>query len=121
MTNQQLDHFRSILEKQRNDINRQINDEEERAKENTASASDVAEISAQMIDTDTALSIGQNLTNQYNAIEEALARIDRGTYGKCQECGKDISIKRLEALPTATTCTEDAARAEEEMEEPATL
>lgn len=37
-------------------------------------------------------------------IEEALARLDSGTYGRCQSCGGAIPRERLEALPTATTC-----------------
>lgn len=36
--------------------------------------------------------------------ESALGRIADGTYGICGECGRDIPIKRLRALPTATRC-----------------
>ncbi|HET9731099.1 MAG TPA: TraR/DksA C4-type zinc finger protein [Acidimicrobiales bacterium] len=35
---------------------------------------------------------------------EALARLDAGTYGRCQNCGEQIAAERLEALPTAATC-----------------
>jgi RNA polymerase-binding protein DksA len=34
-------------------------------------------------------------------IDEALQRIDDGTYGQCARCGKPIDEKRLEAMPTA--------------------
>jgi DnaK suppressor protein len=37
-------------------------------------------------------------------IDEALRRIKDGTYGKCQSCGKDISVARLEAVPHARLC-----------------
>jgi RNA polymerase-binding protein DksA len=37
-------------------------------------------------------------------IDEALRRIDRGEYGKCVECGKQIGKKRLEAVPHARLC-----------------
>jgi DnaK suppressor protein len=37
-------------------------------------------------------------------IKEALARIDDGTYGKCEECGENIGIERLEARPVTTLC-----------------
>mgnify|MGYP000870999839 CR=1 FL=1 len=37
-------------------------------------------------------------------IEEALRRIDDGTYGKCEECGKAIAAKRLDLLPYAPLC-----------------
>lgn len=37
-------------------------------------------------------------------INEALERIDEGTYGICEECGEEIRIKRLEARPVASYC-----------------
>ena len=37
-------------------------------------------------------------------IENALKRIDDGTYGYCEETGESIGIKRLEARPVATLC-----------------
>lgn len=37
-------------------------------------------------------------------IEHALARIDAGTYGICEECGQAIGKERLEAFPRATLC-----------------
>jgi DnaK suppressor protein len=39
-------------------------------------------------------------------IREALDRIDNGTYGICDSCGEDISIKRLKARPVTTQCIE---------------
>ena len=38
------------------------------------------------------------------AIDLALTRIEAGSYGRCEGCGKAIPAARLEALPTATTC-----------------
>jgi RNA polymerase-binding protein DksA len=37
-------------------------------------------------------------------IEAALARIEAGTYGVCDNCGDAISAQRLKALPYTTTC-----------------
>ncbi|MCM2322738.1 MAG: TraR/DksA family transcriptional regulator [Oligoflexia bacterium] len=37
-------------------------------------------------------------------VEEALRRIEEGTFGECEECGEDIEYRRLEARPTATLC-----------------
>ena len=39
-------------------------------------------------------------------IKKALARIDNGTFGICEKCGEDISIKRLKARPVTTQCIE---------------
>lgn len=38
------------------------------------------------------------------SVDEALQRIDDGTYGVCARCGRPIAAGRLEARPTATTC-----------------
>jgi DnaK suppressor protein len=47
-------------------------------------------------------------------IREALERIDNGTYGICEDCGENISVKRLKARPVTTQCikckTEEEAR-----------
>jgi DnaK suppressor protein len=37
-------------------------------------------------------------------IKEALARIDDGSYGKCEDCGENIGIERLKARPVTTLC-----------------
>src|SRR3954462_11436643 len=37
-------------------------------------------------------------------VDEALERIEDGTFGECEDCGEDIELKRLEARPTATLC-----------------
>ncbi len=37
-------------------------------------------------------------------IEEALERVDDGTFGICEACGEDIGVKRLEARPVTTLC-----------------
>ena len=38
------------------------------------------------------------------AIEEALVRIDKGTYGVCRDCGEPIAHARLEAIPWTRVC-----------------
>jgi RNA polymerase-binding transcription factor DksA len=43
-------------------------------------------------------------------IDEALRRLERGEYGKCLICGKDIPAERLELVPETPFCIEDAER-----------
>jgi len=47
-------------------------------------------------------------------IEDAIERIEGGTYGICQRCGNEIGIKRLEARPVTTLCIECKTAQEEE-------
>ncbi|PYS35864.1 MAG: hypothetical protein DMG14_26005, partial [Acidobacteria bacterium] len=51
------------------------------------------------------------------SIEEAMEALDRGQYGECVRCGKDINEKRLLAVPWATLCI----RCQEETEAEHTL
>jgi DnaK suppressor protein len=46
-------------------------------------------------------------------IDEAISRIDGGSYGVCESCGGEISVKRLEARPVTTLCIECKTRQEE--------
>lgn len=48
-------------------------------------------------------------------VQEAIVRIDDGTYGICDQCGEEISEKRLEARPVTTCCIE-CKKEEEEQE-----
>lgn len=43
--------------------------------------------------------------------DAALARLDDGSYGRCEVCGRDIDPARLEVRPTARTCVSCAPRA----------
>jgi DnaK suppressor protein len=47
-------------------------------------------------------------------IEEAIERIDEGTFGICEKCGEDIDIRRLDARPVTTMCIECKTLQEEE-------
>ncbi len=43
-------------------------------------------------------------------VDRALEKLDDGSYGRCDVCGEPINEERLEALPWAVRCVEDAAR-----------
>ena len=50
-----------------------------------------------------------SLTETLSDIDNALAKIDSGTYGTCEQCGKPIGEARLEAMPAARLCIECAS------------
>jgi RNA polymerase-binding protein DksA len=50
----------------------------------------------------------ENAEHLLGKIEAALERIDDGTYGTCAACGKQIPEERLQAVPYATLCLDDA-------------
>lgn len=49
-------------------------------------------------------------------IEAALERMDEGTYGACEVCGREIEEERLRALPLATLCLEHAEADADDLE-----
>lgn len=52
----------------------------------------------------TNLELEHTLEKRLLLVNEALDRIGKGEYGKCQKCGMDIAEERLEADPAARTC-----------------
>src|SRR6056297_1853273 len=63
-----------------------------------------ADISDREFQTETGFKIKKSEEELLKDINEALKRIDEGIYGICIDCGKKISIDRLEALPCAIRC-----------------
>ncbi len=66
------------------------------------------------------LSLLEQVEAELGEVEAAFARLERGTYGVCQACGRPIAPERLEALPATRFCVEDQARAEREAGLPGT-
>lgn len=54
------------------------------------------------------VSLEGNLEQNLQEVNKALKRIEEGKYGSCEKCGKEISKKRLEAFPSASSCMECA-------------
>ena len=52
----------------------------------------------------------EDAERQLHDVEDALERIENGTYGKCDACGKEIPEERLEAIPWTKLCVEDARK-----------
>lgn len=57
--------------------------------------------------------LNETQSREVDQIDAAIARIDAGQYGICDECGQDIDPRRLAAVPYAVLCAECADRAEQ--------
>ncbi|MFH1671385.1 MAG: TraR/DksA C4-type zinc finger protein [Candidatus Portnoybacteria bacterium] len=62
------------------------------------------EIAEEIEEYENLLPVEYSLETRLKDTEEALDKIKKGKYGKCENCKKDIEIKRLEAAPEAKTC-----------------
>ena len=54
----------------------------------------------------------ESLEDSLAQVRSALGKIKRGTYGKCDSCGRQIGVQRLRALPHATLCVDCQGRRE---------
>jgi RNA polymerase-binding protein DksA len=72
----------------------------------------LGDIATATFDREMASTLEENSTHLLAAIDAALGRIEAGTYGLCERCGKPIDAERLGALPWATLCIDDKRKQE---------
>jgi RNA polymerase-binding transcription factor len=125
MDKKKLEHFRNILRTQLRELTNQVSDDRAAAIESAdGDAKDVVDKSQQDVNQELALQLGERASKMIAEIDQALQRIDEGTYGKCERCGKEIDERRLEAVPTANydaACQEIIEREEGVDDEISTL
>lgn len=63
-----------------------------------------AAAASQVFDQQRDLALRDRAQHHLSLVDAALARLDAGTYGRCQRCGQPIPHERLEALPWAAYC-----------------
>jgi DnaK suppressor protein len=73
-----------------------------------------ADLGTEMFEREKDLSIAERIEAELADVRRALKRIDEGTYGICEACGRPIARARLEVRPEARFCVDDQARAERE-------
>src|SRR5690348_7016105 len=105
-----LDRLRRRLSDERNAVGRRIADAQRAADVTPEAGEDDQGTDSELVDD--ALTFGTRYTERQHAIDDALARIDRGEYGVCEACGNPIEPDRLDAEPTARLCKDDARRAD---------
>jgi DnaK suppressor protein len=112
--------LKGILEDRRREIQEKLRSLRESV---PADAKDVRDAEEQSVDDfvqEVDLALMQMKSETLKKIEQALLRLEAGTYGRCQECDAEIPPARLRALPFAALCrecqeeTESAAKAARE-------
>jgi DnaK suppressor protein len=89
----------------RSDIARVASEMAERLTDSVGDAGDdEAYAAASAFEREHELALTQNAQDLLDQTERAMARIDAGTYGVCESCGKAIGKARLQAFPRATLC-----------------
>lgn len=102
MDAEKLAHFKKLLKEQ---LTRHLanikNDQAAALDPMDDGVKDSVDMSLLDVSRETALRLGERESAMVAAIDQALMRIDEGTYGTCARCGKEIPLARLEAMPTA--------------------
>jgi RNA polymerase-binding transcription factor len=112
MNKEQLEHFRLILNTWKRDLMHEVDRTVLHMKDEAANFPDPNDRATQESEFSLELRTRDRERKLIRKIDEAIKRIEDGTYGYCVETGEEIGIKRLEARPVATLCVEAQERRE---------
>jgi DnaK suppressor protein len=112
MNERQRDYFRAKLLAWREDILKEAKETLQHLQEENQNHPDLADRASSETDRAIELRARDRQRKLIAKIDEALGRIEDGTYGYCEETGEPISLRRLEARPIATLSVEAQERHE---------
>ncbi|MGC9317282.1 MAG: TraR/DksA family transcriptional regulator [Armatimonadota bacterium] len=110
-----VDKFKQILEEERERLRSELKRIEDKAAGRDRLHSEQAgqdfdepggDAATETVDRAQSMAVGASLREQLDEVNAALEKIEQGTYGICDNCGKPITKKRLRVLPWATLCKE---------------
>ncbi len=116
LTKTQLGQLRTALEAEREQLLAQATDLDAEADikqwRDAGFDDDPADTGSANFERERAQSLANHARRILREIDDALVRMDNGTYGLCERCGDPIEFARLEVIPYATLCLEDKRRDE---------
>ncbi len=112
-----IEHFKQKLEEEKTGLESQLSlvatrdpanplDWEPKSVEHDSSLADENTAADSIEDYEDNIAVVNSLETRYRDVISGLDKIRENSYGKCQICGKDIEVDRLEANPAARTCKE---------------
>ncbi|MEM7208779.1 MAG: RNA polymerase-binding protein DksA [Pseudomonadota bacterium] len=112
MSEGQLEHFRTILENWKRELNEETDRTMQRLKDDAGNHPDENDRASQETEFALELRTRDRERKLIRKIDSALERISSGDYGYCEETGDEIGLKRLEARPITTLSVEAQERHE---------
>ena len=112
MNARQLEYFRQKLMDWKDEILRESRETVNHLQKETENHPDLADRASSETDRSLELRTRDRQRKLISKIDEALRRVEDGSYGYCEETGEPISLGRLEARPTATLSVEAQERHE---------
>jgi DnaK suppressor protein len=101
MNKQKLEYFRNLLIWQRRHATEDLRADGTTALEGDDGVEDIGELSELDLNRSVAFELASRQSHLIQNIDDALGRIENGTYGQCVRCGKPLYQERLKAMPTA--------------------
>ncbi|MBO4300453.1 MAG: RNA polymerase-binding protein DksA [Desulfovibrio sp.] len=114
MDHNDLEYFRNLLAKMLEEAKQKGDSTLEEMTDSNEIFADPADRATAESDRAFTLRIRDRERRLIRKIQAALARIDDGTYGICEECGEEISVARLKARPVTRLCINCKAKQEED-------
>ncbi len=112
MSDSQLKHFEAILLAWKRELMNEVDRTVHHMQDEAANFPDPNDRATQESEFGLELRTRDRERKLLRKINSALARIEDGSYGYCEETGEEIGLKRLEARPVATLCVEAQERRE---------
>jgi DnaK suppressor protein len=112
MSDLQIEHFRKILSAWKRELIFEVDRTVHHMQDEAANFPDPNDRATQESEFGLELRTRDRERKLLRKIDSALARLDDGSYGFCDETGEEIGLKRLEARPVATLCLEAQERRE---------
>lgn len=105
MDSDTLERYRGLLEDKRNDLLARVRSaRDSEADSSDADAPDLGDRAISTVSRDLLYQLTGSEREILKRIDKALIRIDRGAFGACDHCGKQVQTGRLEAVPWALHC-----------------
>ena len=109
-----LDHFDNVLQSWKQELMEEVDRTVVHMKDEAANFPDPNDRATQESDFSLELRTRDRERKLLRKIDQALARVEEGSYGFCEETGDEIGLKRLEARPVATLSVEAQERREQQ-------
>ena len=104
LTANKREHFKQVLETRISELDHALAAAKQEAREGAAKHADPADQAASEYERQSLVHQAAAARQMLKNLSQALERMREGTFGECAECGGDIELKRLEAIPWARYC-----------------
>ena len=102
--NKRTKRLQELLLRRRNELAEQILRLREIGSVSRLPATDEAEVGVSSMEDETRATLLEGETDELRKVDDALARLKEGSYGRCEECGRVIPLLRLRIIPSTDLC-----------------